>query len=401
MPEKGLRIAMIEPSGRGGLCHHSYNLCRALADHGCDVHLVTADPYELENLPHNFQVSKFRMRTISGLLASVKKIAGLRPNVVHYQATNLHPFFEWAYMWACKVLTKAPFVVVAHEVIPHIRTGWQLPFIGRKLRKSNAVIVHSENTRTEALTECNVLSERVHVIPVGDYRFLRDLARFGKPAPWAKVEGVKDILFFGGIMKYKGLTHLIHAVARLRSAGHPVRLAIAGRPVDPWEEYEAAIREAGLQDDVLTSLGYIDTADIPGIFAFADVVAVPYLFCSESAVLLAADALDRPVVATSVGGNIAAFKQGLAQELVPPGDEEALAAALERTLFHLDHEDYLRKKAQRDDSARSWSNIALRTIELYDSLLQDTRTETNPPGRIPGGIEETPGGIETPVGTKP
>jgi glycosyltransferase involved in cell wall biosynthesis len=373
MPETGIRIAMIEPSGRGGLCHHSYNLCRALADHGCDVHLVTADPYELENLPHNFKVSKFRMRTASGLLNSIRKVAALKPNIVHYQATNLHPFFEWAYMWACKLLTGAPFVVVAHEVIPHVRTGWQLPFIGRKLRKSNAVVVHSENTRTEAMNECDVPPERVHVIPVGDYRFLRDLAPFGKPAPWAKVEGVKDILFFGGIMKYKGLMHLINAVAQLKSAGHKVRLAVVGRPVDPWEEYEAAIGEAGLQDDVLTWLGYIDTADIPGVFAFADVVAVPYLFCSESAVLLAADALDRPVVATSVGGNVAAYEQGLAQELVPPGDEEVLAAALERTLFHLDHEDYLLNKAQRDDSARSWSNIAARTIDLYNSLLSGAR----------------------------
>jgi glycogen synthase len=120
-------------------------------------------------------------------------------------------------------------------------------------------------------------------------------------------------------------------------------------------------------------LGYIDTADIPGVFSFANVVAVPYLFCSESAVLLAADALDRPVVATGVGGNVAAYEQGLAQELVPPGDEEALAAALERTLFHMDHEDYLREKALRGDSARSWSNIAARTIDLYNLLLSGAR----------------------------
>jgi glycosyltransferase involved in cell wall biosynthesis len=370
MPEmmgQGTRVVMIEPSGRGGLCHHSYNLCRALANHGCDTHLVTADPYELDSLPHNFRVSKFRMRTVPGLLGSMRRVAMLRPEIVHYQATNLHPFFEWSYMWASKALTRAPFVVVAHEVIPHISTSWQRPYIGRKLRSADAVIVHSENTRAEALEAC-ATPERVHVIPVGDYRFLRELAAYGKPAPWPKIPGVKDVLFFGGIMKYKGLLHLIKAMALLKSAGHPVRLAVAGRPVDPWEDYQTAIRQSGIEDSVLTSLGYCDTADIPGYFAFADVVCVPYLFCSESAVLLAADALDRPVVATSVGGNVAAYQQGLAQELVPPGDDEALAAALERTLFHLDHDDYMLKKANRDDSARSWSEIALQTMNLYDSL---------------------------------
>jgi Trk K+ transport system NAD-binding subunit len=54
-----MKIIVVETFGTGGLIHFSYQLCRALADKGCDVTLVTSDDYELTAYPHNFHVDAF------------------------------------------------------------------------------------------------------------------------------------------------------------------------------------------------------------------------------------------------------------------------------------------------------------------------------------------------------
>jgi hypothetical protein len=54
-----MKITVVETFGTGGLIHFSYQLCRALADKGCKVKLITSDDYELSSFPHNFSVEAF------------------------------------------------------------------------------------------------------------------------------------------------------------------------------------------------------------------------------------------------------------------------------------------------------------------------------------------------------
>ncbi|MFP3942155.1 MAG: hypothetical protein ACLF0P_17810, partial [Thermoanaerobaculia bacterium] len=55
-----MRIAVVEPVGRGGLIHYAFQLCRGLAEEGAadgvEVVLVTGRPYELEGLDAPFRV---------------------------------------------------------------------------------------------------------------------------------------------------------------------------------------------------------------------------------------------------------------------------------------------------------------------------------------------------------
>ena len=51
-----MRIAVVEPSGTGGLVHFAYQLCDAMAAHGADVTLLTNSHYELSAWPHNHRV---------------------------------------------------------------------------------------------------------------------------------------------------------------------------------------------------------------------------------------------------------------------------------------------------------------------------------------------------------
>ncbi|HVY45200.1 MAG TPA: glycosyltransferase [Minicystis sp.] len=71
-----------------------------------------------------------------------------------------------------------------------------------------------------------------------------------------------------------------------------------------------------------------ERADVPGFLGALDVFCLPSKTEGTSLSLLEAMACGVPVVATAVGGTPSVVEAGAAARLVPPGDPEALAAAL-------------------------------------------------------------------------
>jgi glycosyltransferase involved in cell wall biosynthesis len=119
---------------------------------------------------------------------------------------------------------------------------------------------------------------------------------------------------------------------------------------------------------------FVPDQDVPAIFRRADIVALPYREVDQSGVLYTALAFGKPIVASAVGGfpevaTAAVPEGGDVLHLVPPGDPETLAAALERLL---DDEAERRRLASAAAAAASgpysWDEIARRTLALYRSL---------------------------------
>ena len=181
----------------------------------------------------------------------------------------------------------------------------------------------------------------------------------------------KLLLFFGSLKPSKGLEYLIRAFARVQAADPSAHLLIAGEPrgVDP-SVYPSQIAALGLAEAVSFRPGYVPTEEVPHYFAAADLVVLPYLRIYQSAVLQLAYSFGRPVVATRVGGLAEDVVEGKSGLLVPPADEQALAAAIleliasPRRLEAMG--DYGRKLSQ---TAYSWDEIARQTLRFYESLL--------------------------------
>ncbi len=126
---------------------------------------------------------------------------------------------------------------------------------------------------------------------------------------------------------YKGHSAFLRAGARVRRKFPNLELVLVGDgPLRPQLEREAV--ELGLQGGVIF-LG--DRRDIPATLASMDVSVVPSISESMSNVMLESMAAGVAVVATAVGGNIELGGEDRAM-IVPAGDEEALAAGLERVL---------------------------------------------------------------------
>ncbi len=149
-----------------------------------------------------------------------------------------------------------------------------------------------------------------------------DLARFA--APW---RGGGGVLAIGRLVPQKGFDVLLAALPEAVSA----RIVGDGRLAPPHPR----VSWLGLRDDV------------PALLAEADVLVVPSRWEGFGLVALEGMAAGVPVIATNVGG--LGPLVGDAGVLVPPGDVQALGAALARVLG----DRGLREELSRRGRARS------------------------------------------------
>jgi glycosyltransferase involved in cell wall biosynthesis len=181
-----------------------------------------------------------------------------------------------------------------------------------------------------------------------------DLARFrSAPPPPAEI---LTILAVGRLVPKKGFPVLIRAAARMLA---PFRLRIVGEGPERGA-IEALIAEHDLGDRV-ELVGPRTHDDLPAEFAAAHIVVVPSVMDAKGDrdglpnVVLEAMSSGRPVVASDVGAVASAVVDGRTGVLVPPGDSEALAGALE---FLVDQPD-MRERLGREARARVEADFEL------------------------------------------
>jgi glycosyltransferase involved in cell wall biosynthesis len=252
---------------------------------------------------------------------------------------------------------KRPRVLTAHNVVAHESRPGQEAARRRLLRSMDALVVHSQHGADSAVA-LGAEAQRVHVIPHGAFDYLtRQSSERPLPAELASVDG-PVVLFFGLIRPYKGLDVLLRAFRQVDGA----ELWVAGMP-----RMDMAPLRALADQRVRFVPRFIGDEEIPAYMRRADIVVLPYRDADQSGVLYTALAFGRPMVLTSVGG----FAElGDSARLVPPGDEAALAAAINELLADPAERERLAAAASAAASGRySWDAVAQSTLALYRDLL--------------------------------
>ena len=186
-----------------------------------------------------------------------------------------------------------------------------------------------------------------------------EVDRFASAEPWP-TEG-PTILFMGRHEPRKGLAVLLEAMARLPS---DVRLWVGS---DGPQTRQLQSQYAG--DPRIAWLGRIDDAEKARRLRGADVFCAPSLGGeSFGVVLLEAMAAGAPVVASDLSGYRTVARAGVDALLVPPGEEEPLAAALCRVLRDPALSAELRSSGERHVAGFAMECLAHRYLELYDGL---------------------------------
>jgi glycosyltransferase involved in cell wall biosynthesis len=187
---------------------------------------------------------------------------------------------------------------------------------------------------------------------------------------WRLPDGYPVILLPGRLTRWKGQAVLIQALAAL--ARRDVRCLLVGSDQGReayTDELKTLISRRGLTD-VVHIVG--DCSDMPAAYMLTDVVVSastdPEAF---GRVIVEGQALGRPVIATDNGAGRENVVDGQTGLLVPPGDPEALAAAIDRILaMTTDERERLAEQAMafvRGNFSRE--RMCARTLAVYAEVL--------------------------------
>ena len=387
------RILIIESQNADGPWHYAFLLSKALSQSGFPTALATVFPHEDLGDPGAVHLCSLGAKAPAGrggltrarrLVAHLDKlnrlrsiVAEFRPDVVHLAMTPLGNL-DFLYFGLLRRL-KARVVQTVHEPSPPDDPAtW---FDLARYRAADAIIVHSASG-AQSLVSAGIDQAKITRIPLGTFlEFCPELdvsqnhakLRLGLPAQ------ARVVLFFGSIALYKGLDLLIEAFATLRAQRPDTYLAVAGQPLEDFTPYRDRIEALNLSDRVLLDLRYIPFDELPTYFSAADVVAFPYRWVYQSAVLQFAYAYGRPVVVTNVGGLAEEVGDDRTGVIAAAVDPLAIATAVGQVLD--DPEEATRMGERGRDLARSkysWEAVAKQIAEVYRSIQ---------PGRLTGRME--------------
>ena len=121
---------------------------------------------------------------------------------------------------------------------------------------------------------------------------------------------------------------MLRAMPEVRDRICNVRLLVVGDFAGDRQAYVDMINEEKIEKEVAIYDGYIPDREVEKFFSACDVVVLPYESATQSGIVQIAYGFDKPVIATDVGGLSDVVIQGKTGHLVPPGDVDALSAAI-------------------------------------------------------------------------
>ncbi|UVW29935.1 glycosyltransferase [Massilia sp. H6] len=174
------------------------------------------------------------------------------------------------------------------------------------------------------------------------------------------------ILFLGEIGPRKGIYDLVEALALLRTRFPQVQLAIGGQGAMHELRRRADLCQVA---DRIDELGWVDAGNKAHQLARAAIFCLPSHAEGLPMAMLEAMAAGKAVVVTGVGGMPDAVRDGVNGMLVPPGDVQALAAALARLLENEQERQRLGERARATIEQEFASGVVIgRLSEVYEQL---------------------------------
>lgn len=331
-PKEPLAVVM---DNTGGIVYYVLHIWDLLARHyrlrALTFASGTPDPILKERLPGSAALlDEDRPESIDNTLRLLKSEGfGLLHMQMGARVHALAPFFIEFLTSARR--QRAKVVMTLHNVLPMSHSIACLDDIRTLYQHADGFLVGNEPERRKLCEHFDIGGRPVAIAPHGPYtglnrrRYSQSSARklLGLPPH------VPVVLFFGGMRREKGLECLCAAWPRVRERipEAVMLLSVMSRLHPEWldslDQLIRPIRDQG----VILRKGYAPWELVEPIFQACNLVALPYLKVTQSGVLAAARAFQRPVVVTDIFDR-AAEMEGAEGRVVPPNDAEALAEAL-------------------------------------------------------------------------
>ncbi|HXG02283.1 MAG TPA: TIGR04063 family PEP-CTERM/XrtA system glycosyltransferase [Candidatus Binatia bacterium] len=239
-------------------------------------------------------------------------------------------------------------------------------------RRVAQVVVIAEAMRREIAAR-GVPAERITVVPNGV-----DLARF-RPAPRDTalagrlgLDGGPVFGFIGSFYRYEGLAFLMQALPELQRHLPGVRLLLVGG----GEEEDALRAMARPHDGTVVFAGRVNPDGVGRFYPLLDVFVCPRRRMRLTELVtplkpLEAMAMERPVLASDVGGHAELIRHGETGCLFPAESRERFVDECVRLAGAADWRQGLAERGRRFvESERTWARLVTRYLPVYRAALQ-------------------------------
>jgi len=349
-----LDVLVVGPAGRdtGGIARYIAEQRRHLS--ACSVRV-----YDVQT-PEGTGAAGFLLGAIIGASQLMAFPFRRRPDIVHVHTSHRYSFYlSSLYVLFCSVFWRRPVVIHVHgsafdEFVDTASRPlrWTLAFV---FGRCAAVIVLS--SYWASVLEGLVAPDKLHIMPnavdVREYE-----PTFSGRVP--------HVVFVSNLLRRKGVPELLRALDRLRGAADspPFRVTIAGDGPLATDVEAFAARSKDVE-----YLGYVSEPRKRRLLENGTIFVIPSLAEGLPISLLEAMAGGNAVVATNVG-SIPEVLDEANGELVPPGDDEALTAAIRRFLVDPEGtESAGRHNREMAVEAYSWTERAEELTTLYQTVV--------------------------------
>lgn len=380
-----MRVTLVGPiyPYRGGIAHYTAMLYRSLCEQGHQILMVSFRrqyPTWLFPGQSDKEPSKTRLEVgethywIDSLnpitwLTAFRRIGRYQPDSIILQWWT--PF--WGPAWFVlgmlnRLFLRRPLIYLCHNVLPHETRWWDSAMARAVLGWGTRFVTQSEEERERLVALLPEAQATIFPLPILDLFAGQQIPKYRAREQLGVATEIPLLLFFGIVREYKGLKDLLRAMPEIKRRLGKVTLLVAGEFWEDQQPYQEMMQELGIVDLVRLDSRYIPNDELGVFFSAADVLVAPYRQVTGSAVLQLARGFGLPVITTHTGGipEVVGDELGL---LVPPGDPEALAAAIVR-YFEGDLGPTFRERIDQHRERFSWQQL----VAAIEELAQEART---------------------------
>lgn len=304
-------------------------------------------------------------RLTAGVRRFARLLRGLAPDVVHLTLT--WPSAGFPELLTCALLG-VPTVVVFQLVPDEPDLGRRVPLYRWARRRRQAWVAVSEHGRRVLARSFGVPVEELRHVYNGISSESR--RREDGAAPTRRALGLPPesvvALAVGRLDPQKGHADLVNASFRLREDHPELRVLIAGQGGE-YERLAELVRTHRL-DGRVRLLGQV--ANVPDLMRAADLFVFPSHFEGTPFAMLEAMALGTPVIAARFGGAEEVIEADTGGLLVPVGDPEALASALDWAITHAPEMREMAAESRRRVDRFSERAMVDRTLALLSETAR-------------------------------
>lgn len=275
-------------------------------------------------------------------------------------------FFESSDLWAgfvTKAMSRAK-LIWSRRDMGILRTSKHHVAYQLMAGAPDAVFAVSEQVRQHCIEVDRIAPGRVQAIYNG-----LDLSDWNTPPRPANASGEFLVTTVGNIRRVKGHDIFIKAASTIVQQFPHVSFSVAGDVLesDYFAELQTLVHDLNLSDHFRFIGG---VTDLRQHLSRADIFVLPSRSEGFSNAIVEAMAASLPIVATDVGGNAEAVKDGVSGFIVPSEDPGLLAAAISRLLVDNDLAKAMGIAGKALAAERFTTQAMMNRITaVYDSLL--------------------------------